>query len=578
MSWYEQLVTGTSVAGIIAGVCFVSAIGLGVGALRLRGVSLGIAGVLFTAILFSHLLYNDALLGRMLAHTTSGETLETLTRSRHEVLEFLREFGLVLFVYSIGMQVGPGFFGSLRAQGLRWNLLAAAVVVLGFGCAYFVHKIGRIDAVASVGLLSGAVTNTPGLAAAQQSLKDIPDLSAAQRGMSGVGYALAYPFGVLGTILALIGLRAVFRIDPAAEAQRFRQEARSGKAPSSMNLVLRNPGLVGKHVRDLGGVLGAPIVVSSFMRKGEVILPESGTVLELDDILLVVGEPHDLDHLQTLVGEATSVDIRTMSKRLGERRLIVTRSAVIGKSLAQLNFRNAYGVNITRVRRAGIEFVPSSAYDLHYGDTLVAVGDADGLGAAERVVGNSMQKLDSPQLASLFVGIVCGVILGSIPWHFSSLPAPVKLGLAGGPLIVALLFSWLGHVGRLNFYVPHTAGLMLRELGIVLFLSCVGLMAGEQFLRTLLDGDGVYWLAMGAVITVVPLVVVGLVGRLVFRVSYTALSGVLAGSMTDPPALAFASSLTGNEGAAVAYGTVYPMTMILRIVAAQLFVILFAGG
>jgi putative transport protein len=583
MPWYYQLLTGTSVAGVVAVVCLVSAIGIGCGALRLRGVSLGIAGVLFSGIVFSHFFWSDALLLRLLGDSLPGNTLavmpvlDHLKQSRREILEFLRELGLILFVYSIGMQVGPSFFGSLRAQGLRWNLLATGVLVLGFVCAALVHRIGHIDAAATVGILSGAVTNTPGLAAAQQALKDIPGLSAAQRGMSGVGYAVAYPFGVLGTIFSLIAIRLLFRVDASAEAERFREEARSKARPGNANLIVKNPGLVGKHVRDLADVLGAPVVVSRVMRKGDVILPQSDTVLEADDIMHAVGEPHDLERLQTLVGEATSMDIRTMSKKLGDGRLVVTRSAVIGKTLAQLNFRGAYGVNITRVRRAGIEFVPSSAYDLHYGDTLVAVGDADGLSAAERVVGNSTKSLESPQLVSLFVGIVCGVLVGSIPFTVSSLPAPVKLGLAGGPLVVALLFSWLGHVGRMSFYVPHTASLMLRELGIVLFLSCVGLMAGEQFVRTLREGDGFVWMAMGAIITVVPLTVIGIIGRVAFKVNYTALSGVLAGSMTDPPALAFANSLAGSEGAAVAYGTVYPVTMILRILTAQLFVILFAS-
>lgn len=612
-SWSEQflalagpLATGTSVAGIVLMLCVVAASGIALGSIKVKGVSLGIAGVLFTGITVAHLCWNDAVMERWLFPTAQEipttapaaapgaasdaapaatrptvhhhEEIAEKKKARKEILEFLREFGLILFVYSIGMQVGPGFFGSLRAVGLRWNLLAAGVVLMGFTCAWLAYVVGKVPPAAAVGLLSGAVTNTPGLAAAQQALKDVPGLDAATMAMPSIGYAVAYPFGVLGIILSMIAMRLAFRIDPLAESQRFMDTGLMRKAgPANINLVVRNPGVVGRTLDLVLAAVAGRVVVSRMSRGGVVHVATSVSTLEAGDIIHAVGLKDDLDHLCMMVGEVSSVDLRNASKDLAVKRLLVTRREVVGQTLEDLNLREAYGVNITRINRAGVEFLAAPGVDLHYGDTLVAVGDAEGIAAVEKTVGNSIKHLEHPQLIPLFLGIVIGVIIGQIPIFLPGLPAPVKLGLAGGPLVAALVFAWMGRLGRISFFIPHSANMMIRELGIVLFLACVGLISGERFVDTLVKGDGLYWMAVAAFITVVPLLVMALVARLVMKLNFMPLCGIMAGSMTDPPALAFANTTAGNELPAIAYATVYPLTMILRILTAQLFVILFVG-
>lgn len=605
-----QLVTGTSVAGVVLVLCVVAASGIALGSLKVKGVSLGIAGVLFTGITMAHLFWNDAAMERWLFPAepvvTAPATLTAATapmagadtpaavarpanhhreelvekkKARKEILEFLREFGLILFVYSIGMQVGPGFFGSLRAVGLRWNLLAAGVVLMGVTCAWLAYAVGKVPPAAAVGLLSGAVTNTPGLAAAQQALKDVPGLDAATMAMPSIGYAVAYPFGVLGIILSMITMRLAFRIDPLLESQRFMDTGLMRKSgPANINLAVRNPGVTGKTLDTVLAALAGRVVVSRLSRNGTVHVATSASTLQPEDIIHAVGLKEDLDHLCMMVGEVSQVDLRNASKDLAVKRLLVTRREVVGCTLQDMNLREAYGVNITRINRAGVEFLATPGVDLHYGDTLVAVGDTEGLAAVEKAVGNSIKHLEHPQLIPLFLGIVIGVILGQIPIFLPGLPAPVKLGLAGGPLVAALTFAWMGHLGRISFFIPHSANMMIRELGIVLFLACVGLISGERFVDTLVKGDGLYWMGLAALITVVPLIVMALVGRLVMKLNFMPLCGIMAGSMTDPPALAFANTTAGNELPAIAYATVYPLTMILRILTAQLFVILFAGG
>jgi putative transport protein len=582
MRWYEQLITGTSVAGVLTGLSVAVAAGLALGSVKVKGLSLGVTGVLFTGIVLSDVLWGHAVLARMMSRHALGGGAETASlaaveQGRREMLELLREIGLVLFVYSIGLQVGPGFSASLRAQGKKWNGLAVGLVVMNVIAALAVHRWCGIDRVATVGLLSGAVTNTPGLAAAEQALRDIPGLGARERGLAAVGCAVAYPFGVIGAILTLVLVRAAFRVDPRREAALFRDATRGRQSIGNIDLRVANPALAGQRVGSLSHLLGAPVVVSRLMRQGQVEPPSADTLLEAGDLIHAVGEDGDLERLAILSGERSDVDVRGVAGRLGVRRLVVTRSEAVGRTLGALELSTRHGINVTRVLRAGFELVPSAGFELHFGDTLVVVGENEHLAEVEVLVGNSVGELEHAQLVPVFLGIAAGVLVGSIPIAVGGLPAPLRLGLAGGPLLVALLASHLGRLGRVSFYLPNSANLMLRDFGIVLFLGSVGLLSGERFVETLLHGQGARWMLVGAVMTLAPLLVIEVIARLALKMDYTAICGVVAGGMTSPPVLAFADQAAG-DAAAVAYGAVYPLTMILRVVSAQLLVILWVGS
>jgi len=645
----RQLLTGNSEAGILAVLGIVAATGIALGSIPIRGIKLGIAGVLFTGIIFGHCFWRDQPMDRLLppivttaavpkasalagtvtspasdAHATQAtpvaagatdataallttndasasavanpapvaiptaaaiagpktapdpqraEQIKHIKDKRLELLLFLREFGLILFVYTIGMQVGPGFFASLRSHGLRWNLMATGIVAGGVLAAVAVVKLGHVDPAAAVGLLSGAVTNTPGLAAAQQALKE---MNHPNQGLAGIGYAVAYPFGVLGIILSMLLIRFLFRIDPQREMLAFVASQGTAKGPANANFVVRNPGVAGKTIDSVLNLLGGSVVISRLLRDGAVHIPKGTAALQVGDTVHAVGTKADLDRFEMVVGELTTIDIRSVSKDLAVKRLIVTGKQVIGKSIGELDLDAVYGVNITRLVRAGVELVATPGMRLQFGDTIVVVGGAESLAATEKLVGNSMKTLEHPQLIPLFFGIMLGVVLGSIPFYIDGLSAPVKLGLAGGPLVMALILSRIGRIGPMNFYIPHSANMMLREFGIVLFLACVGLKAGDGFVDTLVKGDGLLWMACGAGITIVPLLVVAIISRLFTHINFVPLCGIMAGAMTDPPALAFANSSAGNESPALAYATVYPLTMLLRVVSAQVFVILLA--
>ncbi len=580
MHWYQQLITGTNLAGVLVGFSVSAAAGLALGGVKVRGLSLGIAGVLFTSILFSHLFWSHALLARFAAKAfgaSAAATVGGLEAVRGQALEFMRELGLVLSVYSIGLQVGPGFFSSLRAQGLRWNLLTVSLVALQVGVVLIAHGWLRVDPTVAVGLLSGAVTNTPSLAAAEQALRDLPGVTAAERGLAAVGCAVAYPFGVVGAILSLAIFRAIFRLDSRQEAERFEQATRKRRPLGNIDLRVANHGVVGQRVGQLAGLLRAPVVVSRMMRAGRVELPSAETELQIGDLLHVVGSDEDLERLAILLGERSDVDLREVSRPLGVRRVVVTRSGVVGVTLGGLKLRTRYGANVTRVLRAGIELVPDASVHLNFGDTLVVVGEDHRLADVEALVGNSIGELEHAQLVPVFIGVASGILLGSIPLSVAGLPAPVRLGMAGGPLLVALVLSHLGRLGRITFYLPNSATLMLRDLGIVMFLGSVGLLSGGRFVETITHGAGLRWLLLGAMITLPPLLATQMMARRFLGMDYTAVSGAVAGSMTSPPVLAFATQVAG-DGAALAYGAVYPLAMILRVVTAQLLVVFWVAS
>lgn len=552
MDWLYQLFTHESVARTVILLGVAGALGLSIGKVRVAGVSLGVGGVLFAGLLLGHF--------ELSLH--------------HEVLEFVREFGLILFVYTLGLQIGPGFFGSLRARGLVLNLFACAIVLLGVLIAAGWISFGFLSVPAGVGLLSGATTNTPSLAAAQQALLQAGagDQAAAIQGMS---YAVAYPFGIVGTILAMVLVRRVFRVDvPAEVAAAEAARTASTPKPHARNFEVRNPNLQGLRLGRVPGLARSGVVVSRFSREGRVDVARPDTILHLGDILHAVGPEEGLEELRVIVGAEAGVDLKSIPGPVTNRRLIVTKSDVLGEPLSDLEIFADQSVVVTRVTRNGLEFTPTPNFRLQFGDILMVVGEAPRVDAVAAVVGNSPKALESPQPIPFFIGIALGVLVGSIPLALPGLPAAVKLGLAGGPLVVAILLSRLANTGPVVWYMPPTANHMLREIGITLFLAAVGIKSGERFVDVLMGGEGWRWLLFGAVVTAVPLVIVGLLARGWRKMNYAEICGLLAGSMTDPPALAFSQQVTNSDAPAVAYATVYPLVMLLRVFSAQIVVFL----
>jgi putative transport protein len=559
MNWLTQLLTEESVARTVILLGVAGAAGSALGKIRVAGVSLGVAGVLFVGLFLGYL---------------------KLSVDAH-VLEFVREFGLIIFVYTLGLQIGPGFFGSLRARGLMLNGFAASIVLLGAVVAVGFILGGWVGLPAGVGLLSGATTNTPSLAAAQQALKQVGvDESAAA--VQGLAYAVAYPFGILGIILTMMLVRRVFRVDVKTEvaaAEAAHSPARP--KPATRNFEVRNPNLVGRTLGKVPGLAGSGVVISRFSRGGIVEVARPEVLLRLGDILHAVGPEEGLDELRVVVGADAGVDLKSVPGTVINRRLIVTRSEMFGRELGEIEALAENNVVVTRVVRGGLEFTATPGFRLQFGDVLMTVGEAPKIDAVAAVVGNSNKALNSPQPIPFFLGIALGVIVGAIPLAIPGLPAAVKLGLAGGPLVVAILLSRIANTGPLVWYLPTNANHMLREVGITLFLAAVGLKSGEKFMQVLMGGDGLRWLLFGAAITAGPLVLVGLLARAWKKLNYAELCGLLAGSMTDPPALAFAQQTTASDAPAVAYATVYPLVMLLRVFSAQLIVFLLyrtAGG
>lgn len=544
----------SSVAYTVLVLSLVASTGLLLGSIRLFGVNLGVAGVLFAGLLFGHF------------HFSLDES----------VMNFAREFGLIIFVYTIGLQAGPGFLASFRRQGLPLNLIAAGIVLLGAGLTIIVAKFAQIEMPVAVGIFSGATTNTPSLAAAQQALKQVANGNLELPRLPGLGYAVAYPFGIIGIILTMIASRAWFRINIAKESEELsRLESKSDHALATANLVVRNPNCEGVQVQDLPLVSENDVVISRVLkgRKLQIALPQ--TRLHLGDVVLAVGPQHKLDQLRLTIGEQSDVDLHFIPSNIISRRIVITKTAALGKTIPELDLVRRYEVSITRVSRAEIDFSPTTEFQLQFGDTVLAVGDPAAVEHVATELGNSLKRLNHPQLVPVFLGIALGVLLGSIPLSIPGVPAPVKLGLAGGPLLVAIVLSRIGRIGPLIWHMPISANFVLREVGIVLFLGCVGLKAGDKFVDTLVAGSGLQWMLAGAVITLVPLILAALVARMFFRLNYLYICGLLAGSTTDPPALAFATSLAGSDAPSVSYSSVYPLVMLLRVICAQAMVLFF---
>ncbi|MDD1620501.1 MAG: putative transporter [Methylococcaceae bacterium] len=551
MAWLLQLFTQDSVPHSLLMIGLVVASGLTLGRLSLAGIQLGIAGVLFSGLIFGHF---------------------RLTINA-QVMDFLREFGLVLFVYAIGLQVGPGFVSSFFRYGLRLNLLAAAVVVLGGLIAVLISRVGEIPMPVAVGLFSGATTNTPSLAAAQQMLGGLSGIGTETLKMPGLGYAVAYPFGIFGIILTMLLTKRLFRVDIADEADHFsviqRQQAH---VPIWKDFVVDNPNLNGLTVSQIQLFEDMNVVMTRIMHDGKVGLASHHSKLILGDTVRLVGEREHLEQLKMLIGHESDVDLQQVSTSLQTRRLIVTNKEAINQTIGKLCVM--HGVTISRVHRPDVEFTPASSMHVHFGDELLVVGSPEALNAIETALGNSLEELNHPQVMPIFIGITLGILLGSWPLYLPGVSAAVKLGMAGGPLLMAILLSRIGNWGTMTWHLPKSSNIILKDIGIVLFLACVGLHSGDEFVKTLVNGDGVYWMAYAALITLLPLLIVAFVARLFFKLNFLSLCGLLAGSMTDPPALAFANNLNPSAAVSMAYATVYPLVMIMRIVAAQLIILL----
>ena len=553
MNWISNLFFGTGIAHSIFVLALAISVGIFLGAkLKIKGITLGITWILFCAIACSHF----------------GMTLDPLVES------FAKDLGLILFVYSIGLQVGPGFFSSFGKGGLRLNILAASIVVLGCATAYVIHVLSGTDIATMTGVLFGAVTNTPGLGAAQQTYQDLtgvanPDIAS--------GYAMAYPLGVVGIIFSLLALRWIFRVKLDKEEEQVIAEKGEEQQIAVFDMKLTNPQIEGIYVRDIKLLTHVNIVVSRLVDiHGNEFMPDGDTILHVGDRVRFVGDSKN-ERTIMLLGERTEVawEEKEKNMHLISRHIIVTKPKMNGRRIGDLKVRAAYQITITRIRRAGIELLATPDLILQLGDRLTVVGEQEAVDKVAKVFGNSTKKLDAPNLASLFFGIILGVALGSIPFTLPGLSQPFKLGIAGGTLIIAILMGAFGTKWHLVTYTTSSANLMIREIGISLFLAAVGFGAGKSFIPTLLGG-GYVWIGYGVIITLLPLLLLGIVGRKWLKLDYFTLMGLIAGSTTDPPALAYATSQSSsNDRAAVAYSTVYPLTMFLRVLTGQLMILLF---
>ena len=558
MNWINDLLWGEGIGHSILLLSFVIAAGIQLGKIKVFGVSLGITLVLFVGIILGHF----------------GFTIN------HNVIHFFKEFGLILFVYSVGMQVGPGFFSSFKQGGITLNMLACGIVFLGVLTAVILHYATGIPMPTMVGILSGAVTNTPGLGAAQQAFSDMHGVS---DNTIALGYAVAYPLGVIGIILSIILIKYIFRVsfDKGNEQLNSEDSSHTNEA-KPISLIVKNPAIFNKTVAELSNLLEhRDFVISRVWRDSnkQIEIASANTVLQENDKVFVITTETDAETIKTFIGEEIDMERKQwirMESQFINRRILITKPELNGKRLGQLKLRKLYGINITRINRAGVDLVAKPGLTLQVGDRVNVVGTETAVSNVEKVLGNSMKRLNEPNLITIFVGIALGIVLGSIPISFPGIPQPVKLGLAGGPLVVAILISRFGYHYKLITYTTQSANLMLREIGITLFLACVGISAGDGFVDTIVNNGGFAWIGYGFIITFVPLMIIGCIGRYFCKVNYFTLMGLIAGSTTDPPALAYSNATAGNDAPSVGYATVYPLTMFLRVLTAQLLILFFA--
>lgn len=546
-----KLFTQQGTASTLLFLSLIGITGVLVGKIKCFSIKLGIAGVLFMGLLIGHL----------------G------AKADHQVLHFVKEFGLILFVYSIGLEVGPRFLSSLKSSGLKLNMLAALIVFLGFAIAIILKITLDIPTEVITGIMCGAVTNTPGLGAAQQAITEQmtnPGLTE----IAGMGYAVAYPFGIIGIILSMILIRLIFRVSVKKESNEYSNKTVgvTGKL-TAVNLIIKNQAIVGKTFTFLKETLEGEFVISRILRDNEFMIPDEKDKIRANDIIYGVSSEDNFAGLELKVGQINSTGELDITGRLGMRHVVFTNKKLAGKSIKQIGISRSFPVNITRIFRSGSEIMPKENDTVEFGDTLRIVGNKDTLDEVAKYLGDSEKELSHPNILPILIGIFMGVIIGGIPFTIPGLPAPAKLGLAGGPLLVAIFLGHKGRIGKFNFFMTPGANLYIRELGIILFLACVGLSAGEHFISTIMNG-GYMWMLYGAAITFFPLIIVGTIGRML-KLNYLTISGLLAGAMTDPPALEFANSLSPIQAQSTAYATVYPLVMFLRVLLAQVVVLMF---
>lgn len=555
MEWIRTLFFSEGIAQSIIILASVITLGILLAKIKVAKVSFGVTWILFVGIAFSHF----------------GLSINPNT------LHFVKEFGLILFVYSVGLQVGPGFFASLKKGGLKLNLLATSIVLIGVITTLIIYYITNLPISTMVGILSGAITNTPGLGAAQQTYMEVNGVNDPS---IATGYALAYPLGVLGIILSMIFIKYLFGINLDKENSRIKElEKDNPNETLRISVLVTNSSLFGKTIHEIKHLLGKSFIISRIaMAKSDVVIASAEVALQKGYRLLVIAQKKDKDSILAFFGEETIMSEEEWGindLNLVPRRVLVTQNNVNGKSLSDLKLGKAFGITVTRVNRAGVDLLAKPNLQLQIGDKLTIVGTQTSIDAAANLLGNSMRRLREPNLIAIFLGIALGIFLGSIPFFIPGIPQPIKLGLAGGPLIVAILISKFGPKYKLVTYTTMSANLMLREVGIALFLACVGLDAGSGFINTIVNGGGAVWILYGVIITIVPLLIVAIIGRYFFKLDYFTLIGLMAGSTTDPPALAYSNSTVGNDLPAISYATVYPLTMFLRVLTAQLMILFF---
>lgn len=561
MDWLINLFTTTdSVAHIVLLYAIVIAVGVYLGKIKIGGISIGVTFVLFAGIAAGHI----------------GFTAPT------NILSFLQEFGLILFVFMIGLQVGPGFLESFRKGGITLNLLSTVMVVLNvivmFACYYiFFDTSDPKNLPMMVGTLYGAVTNTPGLGAANETLYSIFDKGEVPQIASG--YACAYPLGVLGIIGATIAIKYIFGIKLEKEEEELAKEEEDNDdvKPHFMDLEVTNLCLEGKTLAQVHNFLNRDFVCSRILHDGHVSIPNGSTIFHIGDKLFVVCAENDAEAIIAFIGPTINVDWKKQDEPMVSKRILVTRSSINGKTLGQMHFSSAYGVNVTRVTRQGMDLFAIPSLSLQVGDRIMVVGPEDAVNRVAAVMGNSIKRLDAPNIATIFVGVFIGILFGSIPVAIPGIPVPIKLGIAGGPLIIAILIGRYGYKVHLVTYTTTSANMMLREIGLMLFLASVGIKAGDGFLETVIQGDGVKYVYTGFLITIIPILIIGIIARKKYKFNYFTIMGMIAGTYTDPPALAYANSICSKEAPSIGYSTVYPLSMFLRIFTAQIIVLFFCG-
>jgi len=558
MDWFIQLFTSTeSVAHIAILYAIVIALGVYLGKIKIGGISLGVTFVLFTGIVAGHFGFTGP----------------------NDILTFIQDFGLILFVFMIGLQVGPGFFASFREGGMKLNSLATVMILLNvavmFACYYIFFDTSDPDNLPMmVGTLYGAVTNTPGLGAANEALESI-----GKSVQIASGYACAYPLGVVGIIGAMVVVKYLCKVNFQKEEEQLEkhEQENANVKPHHMHLQVSNSYLSGRTLMEIHRFLNRDFVCSRILHNGHVSIPNGDTIFELGDQIYVVCAEADAEAIVAFIGPQIEVEWEKQDMPLVSRRILVTKPSVNGKTLGELHFSAVYGVNVTRITRQGMDLFASSNLNLQIGDRIMVVGPEDAVNRVSNAMGNSVKRLEAPNIATIFVGIVLGIILGSLPIAIPEMPTPLKLGIAGGPLIVAILIGRYGYKIHLVTYTTTSANMMLREIGLVLFLASVGIKAGGNFVETLIEGDGLKYVYTGFLITVIPILIVGVITRLKYKFNYFTVMGMIAGTYTDPPALAYANSLCSRETASVGYSTVYPLSMFLRILLAQLIVVFFCS-